>query len=56
MLLEFLGYRANKYNISILGTDIDDDSLGNAECGVYKPKQLEKISKERLIGFLLNRR
>lgn len=53
MLLEFLGYRANKYNISILGTDIDDDSLRNAECGVYKPKQLEKISKERLDRFFI---
>ena len=53
MMLEFLGYRANKYNISILGTDIDDDSLRNAECGVYKPKQLEKISKERLDRFFI---
>ncbi len=53
MLLEFLGYRANKYNISILGTDIDDDSLKIAELGVYKPKQLEKISKERLNRFFI---
>lgn len=53
MILEFLGYRANKYNISILGTDIDDDSLITAECGVYKPKQLEKISKERLDRFFI---
>ncbi len=53
MLFEFLGYRANKYNISILGTDIDDDSLRIAECGVYKPKQLEKISKERLDRFFI---
>lgn len=53
MLLEFLGYRASKYNISILGTDIDDDSLENAECGMYKTKQLEKISKERLERFFI---
>lgn len=53
MMLEFLGYRANKYNISILGTDIDDDSLRIAEFGVYKPKQLEKISKERLDRFFI---
>ncbi len=51
MLLEFLGYRANKYNISILGTDIDDDSINTAEKGIYKPKQIEKISKERLERF-----
>jgi len=53
MMLEFLGYRANKYNISILGTDIDDDSLLTAECGMFKPKQLEKISKERLDRFFI---
>ncbi len=54
MLLEFLGYRATKYNISILGTDIDDDSLRIAGSGVYKPKQLDKISKERLDRFFID--
>ena len=51
MLREFLGYRANKYNISILGTDIDDDSIKTAERGIFKQKQIEKISKERLDRF-----
>ncbi len=51
MLLEFLGYRAKKFKISILGTDIDDDSLRIAQSGVYKQKQIEKISKERLERF-----
>jgi len=55
MLLEFLGPRANMYNISILGTDIDDDSLRIAQCGVYKPKQLEKISKGRLDWFFIKK-
>lgn len=48
VLREFLGTTARKYNISILGTDIDEDSLRKAESGTYRSEQLEKISRKRL--------
>lgn len=51
LLLEALGSRARRFNISVLGTDIDDESLEIAAEGVYKPKNVEKISKERLSRF-----
>lgn len=51
MLNEYLGSSTKRYNISIMGTDIDEDSLGKAEMGVFQPKQLEKISVERLTRF-----
>ncbi len=51
LLNEYLGSSAKRYNISILGTDIDDDSLGKAENGVFQPKQLEKLGKERIGRF-----
>ncbi len=53
MLLEFLRNQAKRYNISIIGTDIDDDSLKLAQFGTYKSKQLEKISRERLDRFFI---
>jgi chemotaxis protein methyltransferase CheR len=55
MLNEYLGSSAKRYNISIIGTDIDDDSLGKAENAVFQPKQLEKISKERLTRFFIKK-
>ncbi len=51
MLAEYLGISTKRYNISILGTDIDEDSLNKATLGIFHPKQLEKISKERLERF-----
>jgi len=48
MLNEYLGSSLKKYNISIQATDIDDDSLKKAQAGIFQPKQLEKINKERL--------
>jgi chemotaxis protein methyltransferase CheR len=51
LIKEFLGTSASRYNISILGTDIDEDSIKKAEAAVFQPKQLEKISKERLGKF-----
>jgi chemotaxis protein methyltransferase CheR len=53
MLREVLGASFKRYSISILCTDIDDDSLGKAEKAVFNPKQLEKISKERLDRFFV---
>ncbi len=51
MLTEYLGIAAKRYNISIMGTDIDEDSLSKADLGIFHPKALEKISKERLERF-----
>ncbi|HEY9247096.1 MAG TPA: protein-glutamate O-methyltransferase CheR [Candidatus Methanoperedens sp.] len=51
MLFEYLGGLAKRYSISILGTDIDEDSLGKAQKGIFQLKQLEKMSKERLERF-----
>lgn len=53
MLREFLGVNFKKYNISILCTDIDEDSLAKAEKTTFNPKQLEKITKERLDRFFV---
>jgi chemotaxis protein methyltransferase CheR len=53
MLREFLGISIKRYDISILGTDIDEDSLRKAEKGVYHLKQLEKIGKERIERFFI---
>lgn len=53
MLIEFLGILAKRYTISILGTDIDDDSLNKAEVAVFHPKQLEKIDKKRIGQFFI---
>ena len=53
MLREFLGASFKKYNIYILCTDIDEDSLAKAENATFNPKQLEKISKERLDRFFV---
>ena len=53
MLVEYLGISAKRYNISILGTDIDDDSLAKAERAEYKIKQIEKIDKRRLNQFFI---
>ncbi len=53
MLLEFLGYKAKRCDISILGTDIDEDSLRIAKSGIFKIQQLEKLSKDRLKRFFI---
>lgn len=53
MLREFLGISIKRYDISILGTDIDEDSLKKAEKGIYHLKQLEKIGKERIERFFV---
>ncbi len=53
MLIEYLGISAKRYNISIIGTDIDEDSLSKARLGIFHPKALEKISKERLDRFFI---
>ncbi|MGB8217667.1 MAG: protein-glutamate O-methyltransferase CheR [Candidatus Methanoperedens sp.] len=53
MLAEYLGIAAKRYNISVMGTDIDEDSLSKAELGIFHPKALEKISKERLEHFFI---
>lgn len=55
MLNEFLGISAKRYNISITGTDIDEDSLGKAEKAIFQPKQLEKIGKGRIERFFAKR-
>jgi len=51
MLREFLGASVRRYNISILGTDIDEDSIRKGENATYQFKQLEKIGKERIERF-----
>lgn len=51
MLSQFLGNSIKRYNISILATDIDEDSLGKAEKGIFQEKQLEKIGKERIDNY-----
>ncbi len=51
LVREFLGGLTKRYAISIMGTDIDEDSLKKAENGIYQLKQLEKINKERLDRF-----
>ena len=53
MLREFLGNSVGKYNISIMGTDIDDNILEKAETGIYKSDQLKKISKQRINKFFV---
>lgn len=53
MLREFLGISIKRYDISILGTDIDEDSLKKAEKGIYHLKQLEKIGRERIERFFV---
>ncbi|SNQ58879.1 CheR family methyltransferase [Candidatus Methanoperedens nitratireducens] len=53
MLREFLGISIKRYDISILGTDIDEDSLKKAEKGTYHLKQLEKIGRERIERFFV---
>ncbi len=55
MLCEFLNSFARRYNISILGTDIDEDSLKKAESGIYQPKQLEKLNRERIERFFIKK-
>ena len=53
MLRESLGITIKRYDVSILGTDIDEDSLKKAEKGIYHLKQLEKIGKERIERFFV---
>jgi chemotaxis protein methyltransferase CheR len=53
MLVEYLGTSAKRYKISILGTDIDDDSLAKAKRANYKLKQVEKMDKRRLDQFFI---
>jgi chemotaxis protein methyltransferase CheR len=53
MLREVLGASFKRYNMSILCTDIDEDSLAKAEKATFNPKQLEKLSKERLDRFFV---
>ena len=55
LLNEYLGSSAKRYNISILGTDIDEDSLGKAENALFQSKQLEKIEKERIARFFVKK-
>lgn len=55
MLVEYLGISAKRYNISIMGTDIDEDSLSKAGLGIFHSKTLEKISKERLERFFIKK-
>lgn len=55
MLNQFLGSSIKRYNISILATDIDEDSLGKAENGIFQSKQLEKIGKERIDRFFVKK-
>lgn len=50
-LREYLGILIKKYNISITGTDIDEDSLEKARNGTYPEKSLEKLSKERISRY-----
>ncbi|NJD76802.1 MAG: protein-glutamate O-methyltransferase CheR [Candidatus Methanoperedens sp.] len=51
LVREFLGGLTKRYSISIIGTDIDEDSLKKAQNGIFQLKQLEKINKERLDKF-----
>ena len=53
LLREFLGKSAEMYNISIVGTDIDDIVLQKGELGIYKSEQLKKISIRRLNKFFV---
>lgn len=53
LLNEYLGISAKRYNISILATDIDEDSLGKAEKALFQSKQLEKMGKERIGRFFV---
>lgn len=55
MLNEYLGSSARKYNISIIGTDIDEDSLKKANMAIYQSRQLEKIGKERINRFFVKK-
>ncbi|MDW7726437.1 MAG: protein-glutamate O-methyltransferase CheR [Candidatus Methanoperedens sp.] len=53
MMREFMDNSGRRYNISIIGTDIDENILRTAETGTYKTEQLKKISKERLEKFFV---
>lgn len=55
LVREFLGGLTKRYSISILGTDIDEDSIRKAENGVYQLKQLDKINKERFERFFVKK-
>lgn len=51
LFYEMLRFSSKKFHISIIGTDIDEESLRKAENGIYQTKHLEKISSERLKNF-----
>jgi chemotaxis protein methyltransferase CheR len=55
LLNEYLGSSAKKYNLSIMATDIDDDSIGKAENAIFQSKQLEKLGKERIDRFFVKK-
>jgi chemotaxis protein methyltransferase CheR len=55
LLNEYLGSSAKIYNLWILGTDIDDDSLGKAENAIFQSRQLEKLGKERIGRFFIKK-
>lgn len=55
LLFEYLGFSVKNYNISILGTDIDDDSLKKAENALYSARHVEKIDKKLLDKYFIEK-
>lgn len=53
MLHDFLGYSTRRYAISIIATDIDDESLKVAEKGDYKPQHLEKMDRDTMWKYFI---
>lgn len=48
MLRELLGEEFGNFNVTIIGSDIDDPSLEAASVGKYLPRQLTNVRKEYL--------
>ena len=47
-LHEFLGARANTYQVQIFGSDIDEDAIDKARSGIYPESIAEEVSVVRL--------
>lgn len=52
-LLEFLGDRANDFQIQLFGTDLNEKGIQKARAGIYGERIADEISPERLKRFFV---
>ena len=52
-LLEFLGDRANDFQIQLFGTDINEKGIQKARAGVYSERIANEVSAQRLRRFFV---